>query len=102
MAAKPLSIVAACVLAVGLPAVAQQMAQTQPPPAANRYPNGGIGATQPQQPPEASSAAAADNSAGADETAVEEVSPANLQPAQAVRPPVEYPGWARRLSLIHI
>ena len=49
MRTKPLLIVSAAALAVALPAVAQQLAQTQPqPPAANQYPNGGIGATQPR------------------------------------------------------
>jgi len=100
MRTKPLLIILAAALAIALPAVAQQLAQTQPqPPAANQYPNGGIGATQPRpltQPSTAPSTAGEDLSSGADETAVEEVSPANLQPTQPVQPPTEYPGWARR------
>lgn len=86
-------LIAAAAVAIALPAIAQQLAQTQPP-AANQYPNGGIGATQPQA--QLSSTAATsigDMSGGGDETAVEEVNPVNLAPVQ---PPVEYPGWARR------
>jgi hypothetical protein len=94
MRAKPLLIASGAALAIAIPAVAQQVAQTQPTPA-NQYPNGGIGATQPP----ASTAPATVNqdlSGGADETSVEEVSPATIQPQQPVQPPVEYPGWARR------
>jgi hypothetical protein len=91
MRIKPL-LVASAALAVGLPAVAQQVAQSQP---ANQYPNGGIGATQPQ-PSAPPAAIGGDTSGGTDESAVEEVSPVNLQPNQPVQPPVEYPGWARR------
>ena len=93
MQIKPL-LIASAALAVALPAIAQQVAQTKP--AANQYPNGGIGATQPQpqaQPSAAQAGAGVDTSGGTDETAVEEVAPANLQPVQ---PPIEYPGWARR------
>ena len=64
------------------------MAQSQP---ANQYPNGGIGATQPQP-----STAPVNLGGGADESAVEVVSPATTQPTQPVQPPIEYPGWARR------
>ena len=87
-------LIASAAFAVALPAIAQQLAQTQPP-AANQYPNGGIGATQPQAQTSGGNPAA-EASSGTDETAVEEVSPANLQPQQPVQPPVEYPGWARR------
>lgn len=93
MRIKPL-LIASAALAIGLPAIAQQVAQTQP--AANQYPNGGIGATQPQPQAQLSTAppgTGTDTSVGADETAVEEVAPPNLRPVQ---PPVEYPGWARR------
>jgi hypothetical protein len=99
MRTKPLLIVSAAALAIALPAVAQQLAQTQPQPAANQYPNGGIGATQPRpqtQPSTAPSSAGDDLSGGADETGVDEVNSANLQPTQPVQPPTEYPGWARR------
>ena len=66
------------------------MAQTQP---ANQYPNGGIGATQPQQ----QAPTPADNlGGGADESAVEVVSRPTAQATQPVQPPIEYPGWARR------
>ncbi len=92
MRTKPL-LIASAAFAIAIPAIAQQVAQTQPPPA-SQYPNGGIGATQPQaQPSSAPAAAGADESGGADETAVEVVTPANVAPVQ---PPVEYPGWARR------
>ena len=87
-------IASAAALAIAIPAVAQQVAQTQPTPA-NQYPNGGIGATQPA-PSTAPATANQDLTGGADETAVEEVSPATIQPQQPVQPPVEYPGWARR------
>jgi len=83
-------LIASAAAALALPAVAQQLAQTQPPPA-NQYPGGGIGATQPvsTSPP-----ATIDEASGAaDETAVEQVSQLNLAPPT---PPVEYPGWARR------
>lgn len=92
MRIKPL-LIASAALAIALPALAQQMAQSRP---ANQYPAGGIGATQaqPQPPPStAPSASGLDTSGGTDETAVEEVAPVNLQPVQ---PPIEYPGWARR------
>jgi hypothetical protein len=92
MRIKPL-LIASAALAIALPALAQQMAQSQP---ANQYPNGGIGATQapPQaQPSTAPPSLGPDTSGGTDETAVEEVAPTNLQPVQ---PPIEYPGWARR------
>jgi hypothetical protein len=84
-------LVAVAVLAIAIPAIAQQ--------AANQYPNGGIGATQPQpqaQPATSAPSATGDLSAGPDEGAVEEISPAQLQPAGPVQPPIEYPGWARR------
>jgi hypothetical protein len=93
-----LILIATAAFAIGLPAIAQQVGEAQPVPA-NQYPNGGIGATQPQAQPQSSSAPStegSDSSGGSDETAVEEVSPANLAPAQPVQPPVEYPGWARR------
>jgi hypothetical protein len=97
MRIKPI-LIASAALAVALPAIAQQVAQSQPAPTptpANQYPNGGIGATQPQ-PSTANSTSLDDTSAGPDETAVEEVSTPSLQPQQPVQPPIEYPGWARR------
>lgn len=97
MASKPY-LIASAALAIAIPAIAQQAAQTQRPPAANAYPNGGIGASAPQQQalPQSSRSAAttpSDLSSGSDESAVEEVSPLNLPPPP---PPIEYPGWARR------
>ncbi|HLO20768.1 MAG TPA: hypothetical protein VK192_09785 [Sphingomicrobium sp.] len=96
MRIKPI-LVASAAVAIALPAIAQQVAQTQP--AANQYPNGGLGATQPQ--PQSTQSAAPSSfgpnpSAGADESAVEVVTQTNLQPAQPIQPPIEYPGWARR------
>ncbi len=88
---KPL-LIASAALAIALPAIAQQVAQTQPAPA-NQYPGGGIGATQPQPQTPTATASPGD---GADESAVEVVTRGNLQPAQPVQPPIEYPGWARR------
>jgi hypothetical protein len=88
-----LLLLASAALAVAIPAIAQQVAQTQPAP--NQYPNGGIGAQSPQPQPQPSTAAA-NLGGGADESAVEVVTQSNLQPAQPVQPPIEYPGWARR------
>jgi len=83
-------LIASAAAALALPAIAQQMAQTQPTPA-NQYPNGGIGAT--QRASTAPSTAIDETSGAADETAVEQVNQLNLAPPP---PPVEYPGWARR------
>lgn len=96
MRIKPF-LVASAALAIAIPAIAHQIAQAQPP-AANQYPNGGIGATLPQPQTQAQGPAGptdlgADTSGGTDETAIEVVNPTNLAP---VPPPVEYPGWARR------
>jgi len=91
MRIKPI-LVASAAVAIALPAIAQEVAQTQP---ANQYPNGGIGATQ-AQPQAQPSALGPTASTGADETAVEVVNSTNLQPTQPVQPPIEYPGWARR------
>ena len=89
-----LLLIASAAIAIALPAIAQQQAQTQQP-AANQFPSGGIGATQPR-PSATPGTSAASNSGGADETAVEVISPISLQPSQPVQPPIEYPGWARR------
>ncbi len=83
-------LIASAALAIAIPAIAQQLSQ------ANQYPNGGIGATQPQPQSQPTTSLGSDLSGGGDETAVEEVSPVNLQPSQPVQPPIEYPGWARR------
>ncbi|NUQ19000.1 MAG: hypothetical protein HOP95_11225 [Sphingomonas sp.] len=93
MRIKPYLIASAAALAIALPAIAQQTAQTQPPPTAT--PTRSPGAAPPAQT-EPSTAPSLDTSGAGDETAIEEVSPANLQPSQPVQPPVEYPGWARR------
>jgi hypothetical protein len=73
-------------LALALPALAQQVAQTQPAPAP---------VTSPATTPAPATAQPATNAsaAPADESAVEEVNNLNLPPPP---PPVEYPGWARR------
>lgn len=81
-------LIASAAAALALPAVAQQLAQTQPPPG-NQNPN--AGATQPVST--APSTAVDETSGAADETAVEQVNQLNLAPPT---PPVEYPGWARR------
>jgi len=91
MLTKPVLIASAAALAIALPALAQQVAQTQPPPATSSTPNPTAGPV-----PQPSTAPSADTSGAGDETAIEEVSPASLQPARTVQPPVEYPGWARR------
>lgn len=84
-------LIASAAAALALPAVAQQLAQQQPAPAAGP-------ASQPQptagpsNPPD--TGLTSDTLGGeGDETAVEEVNQANLPPPP---PPVEYPGWARR------
>jgi hypothetical protein len=85
------ALLIASAAAIALPALAQQVAQTQPAPAAAPP-----AATAPQPQPQPSTAVTTDDlsSGGADETAVEEVTqPVAVTP---VRPPVEYPGWARR------
>ena len=82
MRIKPLLIVSAAAAAIALPAIAQVVAQTAP--AANQFPNGGIGAVQPQPQPSATSPAlSSDNSGAGDETAVEEIAPVQLQPSEA-------------------
>ena len=91
-------LIASAAAAIALPAIAQQMAQTQPPPS-NQYPGGGIGAQQPQPQPQPSSQPGSSGGflgGGADESAIEVITPANMQPARPVEPPIEYPGWARR------
>ena len=94
MRIKAVLIASAAALAIALPAIAQQTAQTQPTPGTAPSPTPAT----PQQPqPDLSTQPSPDaDISGGDETAVEEVSPANLQPTQPLQPPVEYPGWARR------
>ena len=69
-------LIAAAAAAIALPAIAQQAANvaTQSLPAPSTAPAGDA----------------------ADEGAVEEISPTQLQPTQTVQPPIEYPGWERR------
>jgi len=83
MRIKPL-LFASAALVLALPAIAQQVAAPQPAPATP---------APAAQAPQASTSEAPPQESGGDETAVEEVSSANLQPPA---PPVEYPGWARR------
>lgn len=83
-------LIASAAAALALPALAQQAAQ-QPGPAAGQVGQAPPAAT-PTNPP--ATDLTSDTSGGeGDETAVEEVSQANLPPPP---PPVEYPGWARR------
>jgi len=82
MRIKPL-LIAGAALAVALPALAHQVAQTQP---VNVVEGGALVTS--EQP-----GSQANSEAGADESAVEEVGNLNLPPPT---PPVEYPGWARR------
>ncbi len=90
-------VIASAAFAVAIPAIAQQLVQTQPVPA-NQYPNGGIGASSPQPQPQSSATPSdeGDVLSTPDETAVEEISPSGLTPQQPTKPPVEYPTWARR------
>jgi hypothetical protein len=92
MRIKPVLIAGAAV-ALALPALAQEVVQTQPAPApaANAVQANSV-ATTPQ--PAAGGAMPRIVSGGAgDESAVEEVANLNLPPPP---PPMEYPGWARR------
>jgi hypothetical protein len=93
-------LVAGAALALALPALAQQVAQTAPPaqapePAPGAAPTNtvqadGVAASpQPVVRPQRS----AGDAVASDESAVEEVANLNLPPPP---PPVEYPGWARR------
>jgi hypothetical protein len=88
MRIKPL-LFAGAALALALPAIAQQVAQTQPPATAPG--TGNVVASSPE--PGADQPGAQADTSPADESAVEEVGSLNLPPPA---PPVEYPGWARR------
>ena len=83
MRIKPLLIASAAAV-LALPALAQQTAPTQPAPATP---------VQNEQAANTSTQTETAAEGGADETAVEEVSSANLV---QLTPAVEYPGWARR------
>jgi len=84
MRIKPILIASAAVV-LALPALAQQTASPQPAPAT---PN-----AQQSIANDTATATETTTESGADETAVEEVSNANLV---QLTPAVEYPGWARR------
>jgi hypothetical protein len=85
-------LIASAAAALALPAVAQQLAQQQPVPAAGAATQSTPSAAAPANPP--SAGLTSDTLGGeGDETAVEEVNQLNLPPPS---PPVEYPGWARR------
>src|SRR3954447_11443333 len=86
MRTKTILIASAAMAALALPALAQQSGAPIPAPAAAPTPTANTVAATPA-PDQASS------DTGADESAVEEVSNVNLEPP---KPPVEYPGWARR------
>jgi hypothetical protein len=83
-----LLLIASAAIVLALPAIAQQSAAPQPAPATSTPSPQPKGIT----PTRATSEAGLPEG-GADETAVEEISSASLQPPT---PPVEYPGWARR------
>jgi hypothetical protein len=90
MAVRPL-LLAGAVLAVALPAIAQQVSQPQPAPA-----QPAVNTTSPSTQPaggEPQLSSGARPGAAADETTVEELTALNLPPPP---PPVEYPAHARR------
>ncbi len=78
-----LILIASAAVVLTLPAIAQQAGAPQPAAPAPATPTA---APTPE-------AAVTSNDGGSDESAVEEVSAASLQPPS---PPIEYPGWARR------
>ena len=90
MRIKPLLIAGAAV-GLALPALAQEVAQTQPSASPAPAQTNTIQANPVANP--APSSASPEGGGAADESAVEEVSNLNLPPPP---PPVEYPGWARR------
>ena len=88
MRIKPL-LIAGAALAIALPALAQEVAQTQPAPAP-------AGSPPIDTAPQASSTpdeGGVTETSGSDESAVEQVSNLNLP---SPGPQQEYPGWARR------
>jgi hypothetical protein len=86
MRIKPLLFVGAA-LALALPALAHQVAQTQPAPTSNPAP----AASSPE--PGGGQLVSGEDTSASDESAVEQVANLNLPPPP---PPQEYPGWARR------
>jgi hypothetical protein len=89
MRIKPLLFVGPAI-ALALPAVAHQLAQTQPVPTPATQ-SSNVASSSPE--PTATPPATQSYTSPADETAVEETANLNLPPPP---PPVEYPGWARR------
>jgi hypothetical protein len=90
MRIKPL-LIAGAALGLALPALAQQVAQTQPAPAPAPV---AVNTAQPNPSAQPTVVRGNESDGGAaDESAVEEVSNLNLPPPP---PPTEYPGWARR------
>lgn len=88
MRTKLLLIGSSAVL-LALPAIAQEVAPAQSPPTQSTPVSG---TTSPDATP-SSEGELGSSSSTADESAIEEVGNANVQPPA---PPVEYPGWARR------
>ena len=75
-------LIASAALAIALPAIAQEVAQTQP------------AASTPAAQPQLSTSPS-DLGDAAEDSTVQVMTPATPQ-AQQVQPPIEYPGWARR------
>jgi hypothetical protein len=91
MRIRPL-LIASAALAVAIPAIAQQVAQTQTaptPPPATTPSNVVASSPEPGTALESETGEVAAN----DQSAVEQIAALDLQPPP---PPVEYPGWARR------
>ena len=84
-------LIASAALVLALPAIAQEVAQTQPAPSGAAPATTAIRRRQSPQPTAVRGNAS--DAGAADESAVEEVSNISLPPPP---PPVEYPGWARR------
>jgi hypothetical protein len=82
-----LLLIASAAIVLALPALAQQAAPVQPTPA---QPAPAAATPTPTPSPDEDLTS---SEGGADESSVEQVANANVQPPA---PPVEYPGWARR------
>jgi hypothetical protein len=93
MRIKPL-LIAGAALGLALPALAQEVAQTQPAPIPAPATANTVQSNDAGNLPQPTVVRGNVSDAGAaDESAVEEVSNVSLPPPP---PPVEYPGWARR------
>ena len=93
MRIKPL-LIAGAALGLALPALAQEVAQTQPAPIPAPATANTVQSNDAGNLPQPTVVRGDVSDAGAaDESAVEEVSNVSLPPPP---PPVEYPGWARR------